>query len=280
MSRGQGTIRLLLVDDEVEFLESTSKALSRRGFSVSTAASADEAMRLLELQDFEVAVLDVLMPGMPGDDLFRWMKAMHASLPVIMLTGHGTVKQAFEVSREGVFEYLTKPCDMNELARVARRAAAGRNSELGEENLASIDEVRLLIIDDEVEFLESVSSALARRGMRVHTAASAGEGMERVQEHVFDVVLLDIKLPDIDGVSLIRRIKEKQPEVEVILLTGKPSVDTGVEGMVRGAVDYLIKPCDTDYLANRIRAAIPGVWAKREQAKRRAVDDLLQGRCE
>ncbi len=280
MSEDTATIRLLLVDDEVEFLESTSKALSRRGFSVSIAASADDAMRLLEQQDFDVAVLDVLMPGMPGDDLFRWMKAMHASLPVIMLTGHGTVMQAFEVSREGVFEYLTKPCDMDKLARVAKQAAAGRDADLGEEGLASVEEVRLLIIDDEVEFLESVSSALSRRGMRVRTAASAVEGLEQLREHPFDVVLLDIKLPDIDGVSLIRRIKETQPESEVILLTGQPSVDTGVEGMMRGAVDYLIKPCDTDYLADRIRLAVPSARAKREQSRRKALDDILEGRSD
>lgn len=273
-------IRLLLVDDEVEFLESTSRALTRRGINVETAADADAAMALLQRQEFDVAVLDVLMPGMTGDDLFRWIKRAHPDLPVIMLTGHGTVQQAFQVSREGVFDYLTKPCDVEQVARVAREAASGRSAHSAAADLAADDEVRLLIVDDEVEFLGSLSKALERRGMRVSTAANCDETLVLLEHRIFDVALLDVKLPDIDGIDLLHRVKEAQPTTEVILLTGHPTVETGVEGIRCGAFNFLTKPCDTEFLARKIREAYASVRTKRKAARRKGVEDLLKGRSE
>ena len=116
--------RVLLVDDEAEFLDSTAKALSRRGFEVQQAENGELALRMLEKRQTIVAVLDVKMPGMDGVDVFREIKLRWPSIAVIMLTGHGSVGQAFATSKEGVVEYLAKPCDIDKLAAVIRKAAA------------------------------------------------------------------------------------------------------------------------------------------------------------
>jgi len=280
MIQESAKLRLLLVDDERDFLESTSRALSRRGFEVGTAADASAALRLLEERDFDVAVLDVLMPGMPGDELFRRIRALRPALPVIMLTGHGTVQQAFRISREGVAEYLGKPCDVEDLARAAREAAAGRPSPPRQPAPAEEAQIRLLIVDDESELLESLGSALSRRGMRVATAASAAQALERLDERLLDVVVLDVRMPGMDGIELLGRIKASQPDAEVILLTGHPSVATGVDGMRRGAFDYLTKPYEIEELTRRIHEAAASARAARERARGRRVDELLRGRPE
>lgn len=278
MSEARPRLRLLLVDDEQDFLDSTSRALARRGFDVGTAADAASALGLLREREFDVAVLDVLMPGMAGDELFRRIKGMYPDLPVIMLTGHGTVQQAFEISREGVVEYLAKPCEMEVLARLARAAAGGEAAEPDEPLVPDDGQARLLVVDDEVEFLRGISAALRRRGMWVTVASSAARALELVGERLFDVVVLDVKLPGTDGIELLDCIKSAQPSAEVILLTGHPSLATGVEGMRGGAFDCVTKPCDTDDLARRIRAAWASARAKREQDRRWQVDDLLKRR--
>ena len=123
MSINEEKVFLLLVDDEQDFLEAIERALSNRGFEVATAACGVDAIECLRRSQPDVAVLDVKMPDIDGVQLFKRLHLVYPDLPVILLTGHGTVQQAFETSRDGVFEYLTKPCDVDELAAVARRAA-------------------------------------------------------------------------------------------------------------------------------------------------------------
>jgi DNA-binding NtrC family response regulator len=120
-------VSLLLVDDELDFLAAVKKALSSRGFDVETAENGDRAVERLRQYRPDVVVLDVKMPGIDGVQLFRRIHLVYPEVPVILLTGHGTVKQAFETSKEGVFEYLTKPCDVDELAFVVRQAARGES---------------------------------------------------------------------------------------------------------------------------------------------------------
>lgn len=109
-------IPLLIVDDEPAFTEILAQRLSKRGFAVKTAADGGTALR--ELQDdqsIEVVVLDVAMPGMDGIETLNAIKKDHALIEVIMLTGRGTVETAVEAIRLGAFNYLLKPCEIEDL---------------------------------------------------------------------------------------------------------------------------------------------------------------------
>ncbi len=270
-------IRLLLVDDEMEFLTATTKALKRRGFDVTPARYGETALKILESESFDVAVLDVKMPGMDGDELFREMKQRWPRIPVVMLTGHGTVEQAFQTSQEGVFDYLSKPCDIEKLVRVAGKAMAAYRQAGTSGRLQPIDEkIRLLIVDDEKELTESLSAALTRRGMRVTTADDGAMALKTIGKQLFDVVLLDVKMPKIDGVTLLFLIKQAQPLCEVILFTGQPSINTVVEGVKRGAFDFLVKPQDPEALVARILAAYKSSRSRAAAAERKEIDGLLE----
>jgi DNA-binding NtrC family response regulator len=142
MAETKKSMKILLVDDEKDFLKSTSKALDRRGFEVKTAENANDALNLLEGESFDVAVLDVRMPGMPGDQLFREIKRKRPGLPMIILTGHGTIQQAFNTSREGIFDYLIKPCDVDKLAEVVRQAVESRRRKTAEASKGKIEDIK------------------------------------------------------------------------------------------------------------------------------------------
>ena len=118
-------IRLLLVDDEVGFLEVLTKRLGKRGIAVTTASSGLEAIRLLRQNDFDVAVVDLKMADMDGIDVLNIFKKMAPELAVIILTGHGSEQAAREGIEKGAFDYLTKPCSLEALLDIIR-AACGR----------------------------------------------------------------------------------------------------------------------------------------------------------
>jgi DNA-binding NtrC family response regulator len=115
MTADSQAIRLLLVDDEVGFLEVLSKRLKRRNFDVTTARSGAEAIRSLRDRDFDVAVVDLKMEDMDGIELLKILKRMLPRLHVIMLTGHGSERAARDGLALGAFDYLLKPVDLEAL---------------------------------------------------------------------------------------------------------------------------------------------------------------------
>jgi len=115
-------MRVLIVDDAEDFADYTRKRLKLRGIQAIVAGSGEAALAILETESVDVAVLDVLMPGMDGVELLAEIKKRYAHLPVIMLTGHGTVETAREGLEKGAREYLLKPCDFNTLLGSIRKA--------------------------------------------------------------------------------------------------------------------------------------------------------------
>jgi DNA-binding NtrC family response regulator len=108
-------IRLLIVDDEVGFVNILAKRLSRRNMEVTSAYTGTEAIQILRKQDFDVAVLDLKMEEMDGIEVLKIFKKMDPKMVVIMLTGHGSEQAAREGIEFGAFDYLTKPCELEEL---------------------------------------------------------------------------------------------------------------------------------------------------------------------
>ena len=118
------TIRVLIVDDEERFRETTAAILERRGFEVKAVGSGIEAIEEIRKDGVDVVVLDLAMPGMDGNETLCEIKNIKPDLAVLMLTGHGTPESALEGLREGVFDYLIKPCAVDLLAQKIREASA------------------------------------------------------------------------------------------------------------------------------------------------------------
>lgn len=122
MREPSARIRLLLVDDEEGYVKVLAKRMTRRNMEVVTALSGSDGIQRLRKQDFDVAILDLKMEDMDGIEVLRVFKKMVPDMPVIMLTGHGTEKAAREGLDLGAFDYLMKPCDLEELVEKIRAA--------------------------------------------------------------------------------------------------------------------------------------------------------------
>ncbi len=123
-------------------------------------------------------------------------------------------------------------------------------------------EARVLIVDDEVEFAATLAERLRLRGFDALAVSGADEAMARIHADFGpDVVVLDLKMPDVDGLAALSLLKQEDATVEVILLTGHGSTTAAIEGMQRGLFDYLVKPVDIGELIEKIREAARRKWA-------------------
>jgi DNA-binding NtrC family response regulator len=127
-----------------------------------------------------------------------------------------------------------------------------------------VTEFRVLLVDDETEFLETLVKRLKKRKLDVTSAESGKEALRVLQETEVDVVVLDVRMPDMDGLETLREIKKIRPSVEVIMLTGHANVEVAIEGMELGAFDYLMKPMDIDELLYKLQDAYKRKWCREE----------------
>jgi len=126
----------------------------------------------------------------------------------------------------------------------------------------------IMLVDDEVSFVETMVKRLGKRDIEVRTAFSGEEGLEALKTHKdIDVIILDVKMPGIDGLETLRRIKAEFPLIEVIMLTGHATVDSAIEGVKLGAFDYLMKPCDIEELVGKVQAAARRKQDRKEKSR-------------
>ena len=128
--------------------------------------------------------------------------------------------------------------------------------------------IRVLLVDDERSFVETMQKRLAVRRLEVRMANSGPAALEELATDPVDVVVLDVKMPGMDGIEAIRAIKERHPLVEVILLTGHANLEASLEGMALGAFDYLLKPVGIDELVFKIEDAHRNKSLQEEKIRR------------
>jgi DNA-binding NtrC family response regulator len=124
----------------------------------------------------------------------------------------------------------------------------------------------VLLVDDEVPFVEAMTRRLVKRNLEVVAAYSGNDALAVLQKSPsIEVVILDVKMPEMDGIDTLREIKRKHPLVEVVMLTGHATIESAIEGMKLGAFDYLMKPSDMDLLLVKVQQAASRKRAQEEK---------------
>ena len=114
---------------------------------------------------------------------------------------------------------------------------------------------KILLVDDEKDFLETLSQRIAIRGIEVSSTTSAKRAIEKVAEESYDAIILDLQMPEMDGLEVLKTIKKNNPELQIIVLTGHATVKKAIEAMKLGALDLIEKPVDLDTLMEKIKKA-------------------------
>lgn len=237
--------RLLVVDDDLDTCANLADILSDLSYDVQTAPDATAALRLMGKQAFDVVLLDLKMPGMDGLQLYRELKRRSPSTVAILITGFADAETRERADQVGVWRILPKPIDVPALLPLISEAAK---------------QPLLLIVDDDHDFCSSLCDVLSERSFRVGIAGSAQEAVQQMDHQEFPIVLVDWQLPDVDGLTLLKQIREQHPQVRTILLTGhRHELSERLEQQAASGVDvFFYKPLEMDDFLGTLQR-----WTKR-----------------
>ena len=138
--------------------------------------------------------------------------------------------------------------------------------------------IKVLLVDDEEDFVEALSQRLEVRGFDVTNALSGDEALDQLKNDNFDVVILDVLMPGKDGIVTLKEIKDLKPLTQIIMLTGHATVETAIEGMKVGSYDYLMKPAETEVIVEKITGAYKIKSEHEDRIRRAEVENIIKRR--
>jgi len=246
-------LKVLLVDDEKEFVESLSERLELRDLKADIAYDGEQALEAIKKGKHDVMVLDLRMPGIDGIEVLRRVKKSNPDMQVVVLTGHGTEKDEEQARKLGAFAYMKKPVEIDHLIGALKK-----------------EKMKVLLVDDEKEFVESLSERLELRNLEADIAYDGEQALEVIKKGKHDVMVLDLRMPGIDGIEVLRRVKKSNPDVQVVVLTGHGTEKDEEQAKKLGAFAYMKKPADIDQLVGTLQKA----WSRLKKSKK-AVDSVI-----
>jgi CheY-like chemotaxis protein len=248
---------VLLVDDERDTRELVVEVLAGAGATVTPAASASDARGLLENSRFDLLVSDIAMPGEDGYDLVRWLRehGTHRRLPALALSAYARSEDRQRALRAGFDGYLSKPVAPVELLAAAAAVLAPPRRPSQDAHRPGKGR-RVLVVENDAAAREALTALLERRGHRVTAAESGVEGVEKAAALRPDVAIVDLGLPDLDGLEVARRLRAgSSASATLVAVTGR-TVDSDVEAALAAGFDaHLPKPLDLERLYELIDAA-------------------------
>jgi len=228
---------ILVVDDEVDSCRNLSDILTDLGFAVDIAHDGWSALEMVKKKPYDVALLDLRMPGMDGLTLYREIKSLRAGTVAIVVTAYAAGNTAAEALAAGAWHVLAKPVDFSQLVTLVDQA---------------LGQPLVMVVDDDRELCDSLWDILRERGFRVGLAHDESQATAQLKDQQLSVVLIDMKLPHGDGATVFRMVRQSNPLARTVVITGHRSeTEQLVQRVVNEGADAVCyKPFD---VANLIR---------------------------
>jgi two-component system, NtrC family, response regulator HydG len=230
--------RVLVVDDEPDTCSNLSDILSDRGYRVDCAGDGLSALELVRKDHYDVALLDLRMPGMDGLTLYREIKKLRPETVAILVTAYAGATTSDDAIEAGAWRVLPKPVHMPTLLHLVEEAS---------------DQPLILIVDDDHDLCENLWEILRDRGYRVALAHDSAGAAQQLGRMSFLIALIDMKLPDGDGGEVFRLVQKADPNSRTILITGCRQMSPLVAQVLsEGADAACYKPFDVPRLLNTL----------------------------
>ena len=227
--------RILLVDDDVDICRNLSDILADLGYRVDTAHDGPTALELVRARPYDVALLDLKMPGMDGLTLYRAIKRLRAGTVALIVTAYASDATTREALTAGAWRVVPKPVDLPALLGLVEEA---------------MGQPLVLVVDDDHALCANLWDLLRQRGYRVGLAHDGDAAAAQSADTDFRVVLIDMKLPGGDGGQVFRAVRRANPAARTVLITGyRPEMDPLVDQILHEGADAVCyKPFDVPQL--------------------------------
>ncbi|OGR84926.1 MAG: hypothetical protein A2901_01525 [Elusimicrobia bacterium RIFCSPLOWO2_01_FULL_54_10] len=223
-------VNILVVDDQASMRLTLKGILAKRGYEVYVAEDGLKALEEIKKRDYGLVIMDIKMPGLNGVDAYIKIKEINPKVPVIMMTAFALEDEIRRAIHEGAYAVLYKPFDMERILEVIGECIENKTL--------------ILLVDDSVEDRASYKVILERKGYKVMETQSGEECIKSIKERKFQVILLDLQLPGINGLETLKQIKTVRPDLPVIMVTGHSQTEMMENAMKSGSFAYLSKPVD------------------------------------
>ena len=233
--------KILIVDDNIPFCKNLVEILELKGYQSAYVNDGFKALEALKNNDYHLILLDIKMPLMNGVKTFRKIRKIKPEIPVIMITAYALEDLIKEALQDGIFGILYKPLNMEKLHSTIESAMP--------------DGALVLVVDDDPEINANLSEILGKKGYQVKTAEDGKSAIQMTRETEFDILLLDMKLPFLDGLETYLAIQEIRPGLITIIISGYLR-EMGIpiqEALERGAYACFEKPFDIDHLLKLLK---------------------------
>jgi two-component system response regulator HydG len=229
-------LTILLTDDNKEFTQNLCDILELKGYAVLTASDGFQAIDIIKASPVDIILMDIKMPVMNGVETYKKIKRITPNTPVIMLTAFIMEELIQESLQEGAFTCLKKPIDFDELFATIEHAIPNGSM--------------ILVIDDDERLCQNLLAVLTQKGYRVSVAMNSKSAIEKVRTNVYDILLLDMKLPPLNGLETYLKIRKVCPNIVVVIITGfLPEMKKMIEMARKSGVYALLeKPINIDNL--------------------------------
>jgi two-component system response regulator HydG len=231
---------ILVVDDDVDTCRNLSDILTDLGYHVDTAHDGPSALEHVRRQGYDVALLDLKMPGMDGIELYREIRKLRAETVALVVTAYASRAAAEQALAAGAWQVLAKPVDFGRLLGLVDQA---------------LGQPLVMVVDDDSELCTSLWDVLRERGYRVSLAHDDCEAAERLRNRDFRVVLIDMRLPHGDGTDVLRVVRQSNPQARTVIITGhRVELDPLVrQAVTEGADAVCYKPFDLPQLLETLQ---------------------------
>jgi DNA-binding NtrC family response regulator len=233
-----GKLRVLVVDDNEEFCKNVTDILELKGYEVMSAYDGFKGLEAVKENGFNLVLMDVKMPVMDGVEAYKKIKEIAADTPVIMVTAFAVEDLIREALQQGAYGSLKKPIDFDQLLELIEQAT-GKGT-------------MMLVADDDENLCANIQEVLSDKGYRVSVAYDGNEAIDKAEKHNFDIMLLDMKLPALNGLETYLAIREFRPDVVTIIITGYQQETSKLvqRALQESVYTCLEKPIDMDRLVS------------------------------
>ncbi|MCX7956338.1 MAG: response regulator [Endomicrobia bacterium] len=229
--------KVLIVDDDVNIGDLLNETLKERGYVTTYVKNGQEMLKIIEKKHFDLVILDVVLPDIDGVEIFKQIKTKlkEATPPTIMISAYDVADKVKIALELGVKKFFKKPIPLRSLEETIQKILEGKKG-------------HILVVDDDLNFAISIAEVLKKSGFSTVVKTTGKDGIEELNKFNYDVILVDIRLPDIDGKEVYKQIKKIKHSAKIILISGYEQLDDIKEAMINGELIFLGKPFNTEKL--------------------------------